>query len=169
MVPEIGRNGPISGHFGVCFVLRDERLLNRFIGDGPLTSIDEGLYALACEEDVRCLATILRRFKLIEVYIEHGVTALDYYIRPPRFRATIEDISDEPGSITANRTEKILLLTWHESSEPTKEHVRDSVTPSSLPQHDSSTHCVAKASLRREAWPPHYEIDQDVDSRRGVR
>ncbi|GKC83102.1 upstream activation factor subunit spp27-like protein [Tanacetum coccineum] len=29
--------------------------------------------------------------------------------------------------------------------------------------------CGAKASLRREAWPPRYEMDQGVDSRRGVR
>ncbi|GJT81674.1 heat stress transcription factor B-4-like protein [Tanacetum coccineum] len=108
----------------------------------PLTSLDEGLYALACEEDVRCLATLVRSFKLIEVYIEHGVTVLDSYLRAPRFRATLEDITDEPaGSIVANRTEKMLLLTWHESSETTKEPVCDSVTPSSLPQHDSSTPC----------------------------
>nr|GEV81799.1 hypothetical protein [Tanacetum cinerariifolium] len=33
----------------------------------PLTSLDEGLYALACEKDVRCLATLVRSFKLIEV------------------------------------------------------------------------------------------------------
>ncbi|GJX52796.1 putative transposase, mutator type, MULE transposase domain protein [Tanacetum coccineum] len=84
----------------------------------PLTSLDEGLYALACEEDVRCLATLVRSFK-----------------------ATLEDITDEPaGSIVANRTEK-MLLTWHESSETTKEPVCDSVTPSFLPQHDSSTPC----------------------------
>ncbi|GJY03426.1 ribonuclease H-like domain-containing protein [Tanacetum coccineum] len=107
----------------------------------PLTSLDEGLYALACEEDVRCLATLVRNFKLIEVYIEHGVTVLDPYLRAPRFRATLEDITDEPGSIAVNRTEKILLLTWHKSSETTKEPVCDSVTPSSLPQHDSSTPC----------------------------
>ncbi|GKB54500.1 hypothetical protein Tco_0905253 [Tanacetum coccineum] len=105
----------------------------------PLTSLDEGLYALACEEDVRCLATLVRSFKLIEVYIEHGVTALDSYLGAPRFRATIEEITNEPGSIATNRTEKILLLAWHESSETTKESVCDSVTPSSLPQHDSST------------------------------
>ncbi|GJU90391.1 putative transposase, mutator type, MULE transposase domain protein [Tanacetum coccineum] len=108
----------------------------------PLTSLDEELYALACEEDVRCLATLVRSFKLIEVYIEHGVTVLDSYLRAPRFRATLEDITDEPaGSIVANRTEKMLLLTWHESSETTKEPVCDSVTPSSLLQHDSSTPC----------------------------
>ncbi|GKE80924.1 hypothetical protein Tco_1550924, partial [Tanacetum coccineum] len=35
----------------------------------------------------------------------------------------------------------MLLLTWRESSEPTKEPVCDSVIPSSLPQHDSSTPC----------------------------
>ncbi|GJU69589.1 hypothetical protein Tco_1255848, partial [Tanacetum coccineum] len=67
------------------------------IGIMTTTSLDEGLYALACKEDVRFLATLVRSFKLIEVYIEHGVTALDSYIRPPRFRATIEEITDEPG------------------------------------------------------------------------
>ncbi|GKC59052.1 hypothetical protein Tco_1086650 [Tanacetum coccineum] len=107
----------------------------------PLTSLDEGLYDLACEEDVHFLATLIRSFKLIEVYIEHGVTTLDSYLRAPRFRATLEEINDESGSIAANRTKKILLFTWHESSETTKEPVCDSVTPSSLPQHDSSTPC----------------------------
>nr|GEY30054.1 hypothetical protein [Tanacetum cinerariifolium] len=63
----------------------------------PLSSLDEGLYALSCEEDVCFLATIVRSLKLIE----------------------------------------------HESSEPTKEPVCDSVTPSSLPEHDSSTYCFA--------------------------
>ncbi|GJU63043.1 heat stress transcription factor B-4-like protein [Tanacetum coccineum] len=107
----------------------------------PLTSLDEGLYDLACEEDVRCLATLVRSFKLIEVYIEHCVTVLDSYLRAPRFRATLKDITDEPtGSIAANKTEK-MLLTWHESSDTTKEPVCDFVTPSSLPQHDSSTSC----------------------------
>nr|GEY13722.1 hypothetical protein [Tanacetum cinerariifolium] len=74
-------------------------------------------------------------------YIEHGVTALDSYLRAPRFRATLEEIFDEPGSIAANRTKKMLLLTWHESSETTKEPVCDFIIPSSLPQHDSSTPC----------------------------
>nr|GEV65872.1 transposase, mutator type [Tanacetum cinerariifolium] len=56
-------------------------------------------------------------------------------------RATLEEITDEAGSIEANRAEKMLLLTWHESSETTKELVCEFVTPSSLPQHDSSTPC----------------------------
>ncbi|GKA88478.1 hypothetical protein Tco_0810242 [Tanacetum coccineum] len=55
----------------------------------PLTRLDEGLYALACEEDVRCMGTLVRSFKLIEVYIEYGVTALDSYLRAPQFRATL--------------------------------------------------------------------------------
>ncbi|GJW71495.1 hypothetical protein Tco_0128412 [Tanacetum coccineum] len=76
----------------------------------PLTTLEEGLYALACEEDVRCLATLVRSFK-----------------------ATIEDIT-EPGSSAAieHRSEKMLLLTWHDSSAPTKESVCDFVTPSQL-------------------------------------
>ncbi|GKD15221.1 hypothetical protein Tco_1199628 [Tanacetum coccineum] len=109
----------------------------------PLTSLDEGLYALSCEEDVRCLATLVRSFKLIEVYIEHGVTVVDSYQRPPPWvRATIKDIT-EPGSSAAIelRFEKMFLLTWHDSSALTKEPVCDSDTPRSLPQHDSSTPC----------------------------
>ncbi|GJR33305.1 hypothetical protein Tco_1109537 [Tanacetum coccineum] len=97
----------------------------------------KGLSSLACEEDVCCLATLVRCFMLIEVYIKHGVTALYSYLMAPRFRATLKEINDEPaGSIAANRTEKMLLLTWHESSETPKEHVCDSITPSSLPQPD---------------------------------
>nr|GEV80429.1 hypothetical protein [Tanacetum cinerariifolium] len=56
----------------------------------PLTSQDEGLYALACEEDVRRLETLDRSFKLIEVYIEHNVTAVDSYRTPPPW--VIEDV-----------------------------------------------------------------------------
>ncbi|GKD52829.1 hypothetical protein Tco_1286216 [Tanacetum coccineum] len=68
---------------------------------------------------------------------------VDSYIRPPRFRATIEDITDEPGSIAVikHRSKKMFLLTWHDSSEPTKNLVCESVTPRSLPQHDSGTPC----------------------------
>nr|GEX92833.1 hypothetical protein [Tanacetum cinerariifolium] len=109
----------------------------------PLTSLDKGLYDFACKEDVCFLATIVRSFKFIEVYIGEGVTAVDSYIRPPRFRETIDDITDEPSSIAAieHRYEKMLLLTWHDSSELTKEPVCESVTPRSLPQHDSSKPC----------------------------
>nr|GEV41051.1 transposase, MuDR [Tanacetum cinerariifolium] len=65
----------------------------------PLTSLDEGLYALACEEDVHCMGTLVRSFKLIKVYIEHGVTDLDSYLRAPWFRATLEEITDEDDDV----------------------------------------------------------------------
>nr|GEU63739.1 hypothetical protein [Tanacetum cinerariifolium] len=81
--------------------------LKRFCSK-PFTSLDVGLYALACEEDVRCLATLVRSFKLIEVYIEHGVTVLDFYLRAPRFRATLEDITDEPAVTTSQVIDDVM-------------------------------------------------------------
>ncbi|GKD39326.1 hypothetical protein Tco_1259533, partial [Tanacetum coccineum] len=134
--------------------------------DLPLTSLDERLYSLACEEDIHCLATLVRSFKLIKVYIEHDVTAVDSDRRPTRVRATIEDITDEPSSITAikHKSRKMLLLTWHDSSEPTKELVYDSVTPRSLPQHDSSTPC--KDSICESITPrcmPHFMLTPPTD------
>ncbi|GJU71570.1 ribosomal RNA small subunit methyltransferase [Tanacetum coccineum] len=94
---------------------KSEPLFNYYLR--PLTSLDEGLYALACEDDNR---------------------------PPPQFRATIiEEIIDKPRSNVAieHRSEKMLLFTWHDSSEPTTELVCDSVTPKSLTRHDSSTPC----------------------------
>ncbi|GKD62201.1 hypothetical protein Tco_1299710, partial [Tanacetum coccineum] len=77
-----------------CYTGKSEPMFYNYLR--PLTTLDEGLYALACEEDVCCLATLVRSFKLIEVYIEHGVTTLDSHLRAPRFRATLEEITDEP-------------------------------------------------------------------------
>ncbi|GJY97893.1 putative ribonuclease H-like domain-containing protein [Tanacetum coccineum] len=76
----------------------------------PLTSLDEGLYALSCEEDVRCLATLVRSFKLIEVYKEHGVTALDSYLKAPQFRATIalQQIELEKCSIASQVIDDVM-------------------------------------------------------------
>nr|GFA88535.1 hypothetical protein [Tanacetum cinerariifolium] len=70
----------------------------------PLTSLDVRLYALACEEDVHCLATLVKSFKLIEVYIEHGATVLDSYLRAPRFRATLKDITDVPAEVSTQES-----------------------------------------------------------------
>ncbi|GKB28379.1 hypothetical protein Tco_0867780 [Tanacetum coccineum] len=41
----------------------------------PLTSLDEGLYALPCEEDVRCLGTLVNSFKLEDVVLEDYVSS----------------------------------------------------------------------------------------------
>ncbi|GJT30233.1 putative reverse transcriptase domain-containing protein [Tanacetum coccineum] len=84
----------------------------------PLTSLDEGLYALACEDDTS-------------------------YLRAPRFRATLEEITDEPGSIAANKTEKILCKSDEKSfgvddldlnlNEPVNLNVSQVETQSELP------------------------------------
>ncbi|GJV35858.1 hypothetical protein Tco_1408335 [Tanacetum coccineum] len=103
----IHHGGNFEGIKAECYTRKLERLFYNYLR--PLPSLDEGLYALACEKDVHCLATLVRSFKLIEVYIEHSVTAVDFYNRPPpRVRATIEEITDEPGSITTieHRSEK---------------------------------------------------------------
>ncbi|GJW54369.1 hypothetical protein Tco_0098454 [Tanacetum coccineum] len=65
----------------------------------------------------------------------------DSYIRPPRFRETIEEITDDPVSIAPveHRSKKMLLLTWHDSMEPTEEPVCESDIPRSLAEHDSNT------------------------------
>ncbi|GKC57702.1 hypothetical protein Tco_1085300 [Tanacetum coccineum] len=108
-----------------------------------VVQLDEGLYDLACEKDVHCLATLVRNFKLIEVYIEHGATAVNSYQRPPpHVRAIIEDITKTGSSATIeHKSKKMLLLTWHDYSAPTKESVCDFVTLRSLPQHDTITSC----------------------------
>nr|GEW00394.1 shikimate O-hydroxycinnamoyltransferase [Tanacetum cinerariifolium] len=88
--------------------------------------------------DINLFTMVALNIMVLKVgYTEHGVTALDSYLRAPWFRATLEEINDEPaGSIATNKTKKMLLLTWHECSETPKEHVFDYVTPRSLPQAD---------------------------------
>nr|GEU66617.1 hypothetical protein [Tanacetum cinerariifolium] len=49
----------------------------------PLSILDERLYPLAFDEDVYCLTTLVRTFKLLKVYIEHGYTIVNAYQRPP--------------------------------------------------------------------------------------
>ncbi|GJR32191.1 hypothetical protein Tco_1108423 [Tanacetum coccineum] len=93
----------------------------------------KGLYALAGEENVHCLGTLVRSFKLIEVYIEHGVTALDSYLRAPLFRAILKEITDEPGSIAANRTEKCFDDLDLNLNEPVNLNVSQVETQSELP------------------------------------
>ncbi|GJU25095.1 hypothetical protein Tco_1163716, partial [Tanacetum coccineum] len=65
------------------------------------------------------------------VVLNMMVVQLDSYIRPPRFRATIKEITDEPGSIAPveHRSEKMLLLTWNDASKPIKEPVCEFVAP----------------------------------------
>ncbi|GKA54128.1 hypothetical protein Tco_0753077 [Tanacetum coccineum] len=69
----------------------------------PLTSLDEGLYAFSCEEDVRYLASLVRSFKLIE-----------------SSEPTKEPVCD---SVTPRS------LPQHDSSTPYKDFVCVSITP----------------------------------------
>nr|GEU49225.1 putative transposase, mutator type, MULE transposase domain protein [Tanacetum cinerariifolium] len=108
----MGGNGPGSGHFGACLVPKDERSLSRFVSDGSLTSLDEGLYALACEEDVRFLATIIISFKLIQHDSSEPTKELVWESVTPR------------------------SLPEHDSRTPCKDSVYEFVTPRCMP------HCM---------------------------
>nr|GEU85121.1 ribonuclease H-like domain, reverse transcriptase, RNA-dependent DNA polymerase [Tanacetum cinerariifolium] len=81
-------------------------------------------------------------FKSIEFYIEHGVTVVNSYQRPPsQFRATIKYITESGTStIFEHRSNKMLLFILHDSNTTAKELVCKSVTLRSLPQDDYSTH-----------------------------
>nr|GEV19378.1 transposase, MuDR, MULE transposase domain protein [Tanacetum cinerariifolium] len=56
----------------------------------------------------------------------------------PWFRATIEELNDEPGSIATNRTEKMLFLTWQLDGEAGFADVARSGLDSSVLSHDES-------------------------------
>nr|GFA59098.1 hypothetical protein [Tanacetum cinerariifolium] len=64
-----------------------------------LTSLDEGLYALACEEDVRCLSTLVRSFKLIEVYIEYDKRTRRMHTRQETQNLGLKAITDKNGPV----------------------------------------------------------------------
>ncbi|GJW99607.1 hypothetical protein Tco_0183521 [Tanacetum coccineum] len=114
-----------------CYTDEFEPLFYNYLK--PLSTLDEGLYALAYEEDVHCLATLVGSFKLVEVYINHGFIVVNSYQRPPlQVMATLEDIS-EPRTSHEYRSDKMLLLTWHNSSTPGKDSVCEFVTPRYMP------------------------------------
>ncbi|GJZ99271.1 hypothetical protein Tco_0671822 [Tanacetum coccineum] len=143
-------SGPTGGHYGANYTAKKVIHYNY---PRPLSTLDEGLYALACEEDVYCLATLVRSFKLLEVYIEHGYTVVNSYQRPPpQVGAIIEDITERGTSEAFKHgSDKMLPRTWHDSSTSAKESVCDYVTPRSLPQDDSST--PSKDSVCESATP----------------
>ncbi|GKD78349.1 hypothetical protein Tco_1340970, partial [Tanacetum coccineum] len=99
------------------------------------------------------LDTLVRSFKLLEVYIEHGYTVVNSYQRPPpQVGAIIEDITERGTSEAFKHgSDKMLSRTWHDSSTSAKESVCDYVTPRSLPQDDSST--PSKDSVCESATP----------------
>ncbi|GJR84146.1 hypothetical protein Tco_0154931 [Tanacetum coccineum] len=46
-----------------------------------MSSLNEGLFALACDEDISCLDNLVRSFKLVRVFIKHGYTIGLSYLR----------------------------------------------------------------------------------------
>ncbi|GKA32589.1 hypothetical protein Tco_0718956, partial [Tanacetum coccineum] len=122
----------VDGHVDI-FDMVDIDLFTVIALNMMVLQLDEGLYALACEEDVHCLDTLVRSFKLVEVYINHGFIVVNSYQRPPlQVMATLEDIS-EPGTSHEYRSDKMLLLTWHNSSTPGKDSVCESIIPRCMP------------------------------------
>nr|GEX71349.1 transposase, MuDR, MULE transposase domain protein [Tanacetum cinerariifolium] len=69
-------------------------------------------------------------FDMVDIDLFTVVALNMMTLTPPRFRATIVEITDEPGSIASieHRSEKMLLLTWHDSNELNKEPICDFVT-----------------------------------------
>ncbi|GJT88969.1 hypothetical protein Tco_1070686 [Tanacetum coccineum] len=61
------------------FDMVDIRVFNVIELDEMVLQLDEGLYPLACDEDVRCLATIVRSFKFLEAFMEHDYTIVNSY------------------------------------------------------------------------------------------
>ncbi|GJY53593.1 hypothetical protein Tco_0445257 [Tanacetum coccineum] len=114
----------------------------------PLISLDEGLYALSCEEDVRWLATLVRSFKLIMVYIEHGVTVLDSYLRAPR-ETTKELVC---YSVTPSS------LPQHDPSTPCKDSVCESITP-----RPKSKNAKVRVNTEESAVKPEPELKNTIE------
>ena len=76
----------------------------------PMSTLDDGLFPLSCDKDVRCLSSLLVSFKLIEVYIEHGSTRFNCYQRSPRqTRARIEEVVSSEPCISASKGKKNLV------------------------------------------------------------
>nr|GEU64622.1 hypothetical protein [Tanacetum cinerariifolium] len=107
----------------------------------PLTSLDEGLRALAFEEDVRCLATLVRSFKLIEV--------IDDVMRQLSFDETELDgeagFADVAGSVVDSSG-------WEDA-----EHGND--------QEDKLAHTNGQFFYYDEGIDTAYETEYDVQSR----
>nr|GEW56771.1 hypothetical protein [Tanacetum cinerariifolium] len=156
-VLKIGRNGPRSGHFVYFF---DQTPHAMALVDHTGWKLRRRQWTGTTEQLIEELkSTYDNATNMFSIRIHHDEKFLSY---PGRMyisgRVDIFDMVDidlftvialnmmvlklgYTGSIAANRTEKMLLLTWHESSETTNEPVCESVLPSSLLQYDLSTRC----------------------------
>ncbi|GJV85712.1 hypothetical protein Tco_1525610 [Tanacetum coccineum] len=107
---------------------------------------DVGLLALGSDEDVHSLNYLICNFKVIEVFIEYGITTLNYYYMSNfQIRATIkeyqEDIGVEASSASPKKNE-LLMLEWYDNSTPANASSNiGSVTPKSIPYSLFSHSC----------------------------
>nr|GEZ00178.1 hypothetical protein [Tanacetum cinerariifolium] len=80
----------------------------------PMTDLDVGLLALGLDEDVHSLTSLISNFKVIEVFIEHGITKLNcYYMSNSLIRVTIEEYQEdmvlEASSASPKKNELLML------------------------------------------------------------
>ena len=79
----------------------------------PMSTLDDGLFPLSSDDDVRCLSYLVDGFKLIEVYIEHGCCRV---ISKPR--AIIEELgSSPPRASKVSKPGQLLSLTFPENTD----------------------------------------------------
>nr|GEX35052.1 hypothetical protein [Tanacetum cinerariifolium] len=83
---------------------------------GPMTDLDVGLLALGSDEDVHNLSCLIFNFKVIEVFIEHRITKLNYYyMSNSEIRTTIEEYHEDMGVVSSSASLKkneLLMLEW---------------------------------------------------------
>ena len=88
----------------------------------PNSNLDYGLQALGNDQDVLNLLKYTDKYKLIEVYIEHGSTDLETYTKSPR-TLVIEELPDKPKTklvkkkAPKKRNRLPLLLTMGDGSD----------------------------------------------------
>ncbi|CAI9260492.1 unnamed protein product [Lactuca saligna] len=77
----------------------------------PLLDLDIGLFALAYDSDINHLRTYVGKYKLIEVYTDHGKTMLNTYLMSPNpSKVRIKEIIEPPAC------SERLFLEWKAST-----------------------------------------------------
>nr|GEU38859.1 hypothetical protein [Tanacetum cinerariifolium] len=104
-----------------------------------MTDLDVGLLALGLDEDVHSLTSLICNLKVIEVFIEHGITKLNcYYMSSSLIRVTIEEYQEdmvvEASSVSPKKNELLMLKcvnedTRHSNTTRVDEHLNNDNVP----------------------------------------
>nr|GEV45806.1 hypothetical protein [Tanacetum cinerariifolium] len=102
--------------------------------------------ALGSDEDVHSLSYLICNFKVVKVFIEHGITTLNnYYMSNSQIRAIIKEYHEDMGveaSSASPKKNELLMLEWYVNSTPAKASSNiGSVTPKSIPRGLFSHSC----------------------------